>query len=405
MTQTPEQDRVATDHLRDYSRLRRSTTDRKVAGVAGGLGRHLNIDPTVLRVAFVVLSFFGGSGLLLYGAAWLLVPEEGKDQAIIETSPGARNGLLLAAAVVAGLLVVGDSWGGFGFPWPLVLVGVVLLLLLTFREYPMRQQTTPPPGASGATDAPGTATYPATASEATASGATGTAGHDAPPPLPPWAAPPGPAYPAPPPSTPASDRGPRLFWVTVALVAIALGTLGMYDVWRGGVVDGAYPALALAVVGAMLVVGAWVGRAGGLIVLGVVSALALLATSVSSPRFDGDHRLDVAPSSAAQVHDLYSVPAGSVRLDLTRVGNIAALDGRRIDVEANAGDLEVILPEGLDAEITADISVAGEARLPHRNDSGPDVFVRDTVDDGGPDAPEIDLHLDLVVGSIEVRQQ
>src|ERR671918_774010 len=60
MTQTPEQDRVATDHLRDYSGLRRSRTDRKIAGVAGGLGRHLNIDPTVLRVVFVVLSLFGG---------------------------------------------------------------------------------------------------------------------------------------------------------------------------------------------------------------------------------------------------------------------------------------------------------------------------------------------------------
>lgn len=191
----------------------------------------------------------------------------------------------------------------------------------------------------------------------------------------------------------------------MALVAVALGSLGTYDVWRGGVADAAYPALALAVVGAMLVVGAWVGRAGGLILLGVVSALALALTALGSPRFDGDRRLDVAPNSAAQVGDLYSVPAGSVRLDLTRVGNIAALDGRRIDVEANAGDLEVILPDGLDAEITADIAVAGEARLPHRAESGPDVFVRDTVDDGGEDAPEIDLHLDLVVGNIEVRQQ
>ena len=69
------------DALRDFERLRRSTTDRKIAGVAGGLGRHLNIDPTILRVLFVVLVFFGGAGLLLYGAAWLVVPEEGSDKA------------------------------------------------------------------------------------------------------------------------------------------------------------------------------------------------------------------------------------------------------------------------------------------------------------------------------------
>ena len=44
---------------------------------AGGLARHLDIDPIIVRVALVVLVFFGGSGLLLYGAMWLLVPEEG----------------------------------------------------------------------------------------------------------------------------------------------------------------------------------------------------------------------------------------------------------------------------------------------------------------------------------------
>ena len=64
------------DEIRDLGRLRRSATDRKVAGVAGGLARHLDIDPLILRVAFVVLAFFGGAGLILYGACWLLVPEE-----------------------------------------------------------------------------------------------------------------------------------------------------------------------------------------------------------------------------------------------------------------------------------------------------------------------------------------
>ena len=56
--------RVSRDEMRDLRRLRRSATDRKIAGVAGGLARHLDIDPTVLRVLFVVLAFFGGAGLL-----------------------------------------------------------------------------------------------------------------------------------------------------------------------------------------------------------------------------------------------------------------------------------------------------------------------------------------------------
>ena len=79
--QTGPQPGVDRQHLRSYEQLRRSVTDRKVAGVAGGLGRHLNIDPTILRVLFVVLCFFGGAGFVAYGVAWLLVPEEGRREA------------------------------------------------------------------------------------------------------------------------------------------------------------------------------------------------------------------------------------------------------------------------------------------------------------------------------------
>src|SRR5678815_3879161 len=87
----PETPGVDRPNLRNYEQLRRSVTDRKVAGVAGGLGRHLNIDPTILRVLFVVLVFFGGAGLLLYGALWLLVPEDGQAEGKIAMSPNTRN--------------------------------------------------------------------------------------------------------------------------------------------------------------------------------------------------------------------------------------------------------------------------------------------------------------------------
>jgi phage shock protein C len=57
-------------------RLTRSTSDRMLAGVAGGLANYLGLDPTILRIAFVVLTVFGGSGLTLYIVVWLLMPEE-----------------------------------------------------------------------------------------------------------------------------------------------------------------------------------------------------------------------------------------------------------------------------------------------------------------------------------------
>src|SRR6476469_3378701 len=104
--QAEPQPGVDRQHLRSYEQLRRSTTDRKVAGVAGGLGRHLNIDPTILRVLFVVLCFFGGAGFVAYGAAWLLVPEDGQTEGKVPMSASTRNGLLIVAGVIAALLAL-----------------------------------------------------------------------------------------------------------------------------------------------------------------------------------------------------------------------------------------------------------------------------------------------------------
>jgi phage shock protein PspC (stress-responsive transcriptional regulator) len=62
--------------------LRRSTEDRMLAGVAGGLARYLDVDATLVRIAFVVLTVVGGAGVPLYLASWLLIPEDGADQSI-----------------------------------------------------------------------------------------------------------------------------------------------------------------------------------------------------------------------------------------------------------------------------------------------------------------------------------
>ena len=52
--------------------FRRSATDRVLTGVAGGIGERLEIDPVIVRLAFVILSFAGGVGLLLYVAGALV---------------------------------------------------------------------------------------------------------------------------------------------------------------------------------------------------------------------------------------------------------------------------------------------------------------------------------------------
>jgi phage shock protein PspC (stress-responsive transcriptional regulator) len=62
--------------------LRRSYQDRMLGGVAGGVARYLGVDPTIVRIAFVVLTVFGGAGIPIYLAGLLLIPEEGSDQSI-----------------------------------------------------------------------------------------------------------------------------------------------------------------------------------------------------------------------------------------------------------------------------------------------------------------------------------
>ena len=57
-------------------KLHRSRTDRKLAGICGGLAQYFNVDPTLVRVLFVLLAVLGGSGLVLYVAMWIIVPKE-----------------------------------------------------------------------------------------------------------------------------------------------------------------------------------------------------------------------------------------------------------------------------------------------------------------------------------------
>jgi phage shock protein PspC (stress-responsive transcriptional regulator) len=419
MTETPQQETsgqprpgIAAENLRSYERLRRSVTDRKVAGVAGGLGRHLNVDPTVIRVLFVVLAFFGGAGLVLYGAAWLLVPEEGSDRSVVQTSPSTRNALLIVVGVLAALLLIGDSWGGFGFPWPLALVALVVLVVLLNRD---RDSGRPPAGSAPGpyAGAPGPVP-PGTPAGPTSAGDTGTEETTVMPdpttlePAPP-APPSGPWYygvsgGAPvPPAPPAVDRGPKLFGPTLALLAIALGGLGLYDT-AFHVVDAAYPALALTVIGVMLLVGSVVGRPGGLVLLGIVAAIALGVTASVDDNWSSDTRISRSPVAAADVRDRYDITAGQIRLDLTSVADPENLDGRSIALEASAGELLVIVPEGMDVDVTADIRLGGEIEVDGYVENGNGVDV-DRLIDGGDDVPEINLDLDLVVGHIEVRQE
>lgn len=129
--------------------LRRSTSDRILGGVCGGLGRYWNVDPIILRVAFGVSLLVGGFGLFLYLALWLLVPDDTApaDQRVSE-SWGLRVLGVVAAAVTVmiGLgLLFSDSLGGGGVLLGAAAAGIVVWIVMS-QGSPRARAEQPEPG-------------------------------------------------------------------------------------------------------------------------------------------------------------------------------------------------------------------------------------------------------------------
>jgi phage shock protein PspC (stress-responsive transcriptional regulator) len=57
-------------------RLTRSTNNQMIAGVAAGIANYFNVDPTIVRLIFVVTALTGGPGILAYLIMWVLMPED-----------------------------------------------------------------------------------------------------------------------------------------------------------------------------------------------------------------------------------------------------------------------------------------------------------------------------------------
>ena len=97
---------------RSSRRLTRSSRDRVIAGVAGGLGRYFSIDPVVVRIAFIVGIFFGGAGVIAYLAAWLLVPsDDGAPHTLGAAGVARRLGITAGMLVLTGVALVAGFFG------------------------------------------------------------------------------------------------------------------------------------------------------------------------------------------------------------------------------------------------------------------------------------------------------
>lgn len=353
------------DPARDLARLRRTTAEspygRHIAGVAGGLARHFDIDPLVVRIALVVAMMFG-VGVFVYAAVWLLVPEDGQDHAAIHLDARTRTVVLWATAAVAAVWLVGLPFGTHDwFPWPLVVIGIVIALVTNRRE--RRRAWTSP-------------------RTTVADPGTDTSSIDV--------------------ATPRPRRhGPVWFGFALATIAFGEGILGLMAAAGHHPSLGAYPALALGVTGAYLVLGAFWGRAGGLIALGIVAAFATVVGTAGNG-VGQSKTVDVTPTSAVAVMGSYSLGTGSLTVDLTQVHDQKALDGRVLDLNATFGRIRVIIPAGTGVIFHATVRGAGSIQTWDDEHDGP----RATYDHhfpASPGHPTITVDASIRFGAIQLR--
>jgi phage shock protein PspC (stress-responsive transcriptional regulator) len=362
-------------------RLVRRRQDKIIAGVAGGLGDYFGIDPIIFRIGFVVTAFTGW-GIIAYLAAWLLIPEaplpgEEAGQPLARERPQTWIGIALLVAGTALLLGQTGWWDG-SVMWGIGLIGVGVLLFVQDRDRSNGpREATPPPGP----------THPQPPGATYSPGATTTA-------------------PAQPPGAKAA-RPPRerssLGLLTTAATLIAIGIAAFMDALDVvSLTAYQYLAIALAVMGLGLTIGAWLGRARWLIVVGIILAPFMLAASLVRIPMDtatGAGQRFFTPTSISQVKTDYELFAGEMVLDLSELPPPeTSLDVRAV---VGAGSLRVVVPDGVGVDVRADAGL-GEVDVFGRRADGSDVTLRRVF---GPSEPRLNLNLSAHVGEVRVIRE
>lgn len=364
-------------------RLRRSTTDRKLGGVAGGLGEYLGVDPVLIRVIFVLLAFAGGTGVIAYLAAWVLMPEDDgsaptpRSTASVDDATKRTLGIVLL--VVATGLMLGSWWWDDGFVLPAVLIGAGVFLVL--RPDPRSSSTTSLDHPNRPDDAaPADAVAPTTDE---------------------------PAAPAPPPPVPAPAPAPRarnsVARVTTGLVALLAGGLGA-AVAAGASIDLRTGVLwCLAVVGGGLVVGAFLGGARSLLLLAIpLVGLLAVVSAVHIPLEGGIGDRSYRPESLDEVEARYRLGAGDLLLDLRSLP-ATELSTQRVPIEVSlgVGQLRVLTPPDVTVVVDSEVGVGQLVVFGHSID-GTSLHTNDTRT-GAEGAGTIELDIRAGLGDVSVR--
>ncbi|MFD9521789.1 PspC domain-containing protein [Streptomyces sp. NPDC059979] len=417
--------------------LRRSKRDKVLAGVCGGLGRYFELDPVVFRIVLGVLAVTGGVGLIFYGFAWLLLPQEGEDDSeakklLTGRIEGATLAAVFAALVGCALFLSMLDNGG------LAVFSVLVILALGGASYwSQRRRHTYAPEAEAPAEG-GTAHRPVhspappeTKAPPTPGGPSwwrdplvkdGTTGpvggtgylwgpDDAADPV---AADDGPRSAAKPAAAPVRRRGGiggRVF-----LLALLAGVATTAADWEGRPLGEALQAglsATLIVFGLGLAVSSLLGRTGfGTVVLAVFTS-ALLAGAAALPREIGTDWREVSwrPAAVADVRPVYEAGTGLATLDLSRL-DVAKGAAVAVEASIDAGRLKVILPREVTAQADVTIRRLGDIQLPgdhagriERAGAGEQNRQETLPPPAGTEAGgTIELHLSAGVGQVEVAR-
>jgi phage shock protein PspC (stress-responsive transcriptional regulator) len=367
------------------ARLVRRADRRIVAGVGGGVADALGVNPVWVRLGFLVLTLGAGAGALLYLALWWLLPREDMQESgseeFLRRFPGVpawAGGVVLLVGVGVLASQVASNQDRTDWSPPLVL-GFMLVAfgVALFRRDLARERQ----GTDEATDPE----LPSvTATEL--------------------------ARPAPSPRSiiaraPHRVRPPRersrlgvltagsaMIVVSVAVLLDGLGAITL-DVGR-------FPALALVVLGAGLLVSAWRGRARGAIVLGILILPVALVLSLIHFPFGGDiasrtlypRRIDPFPASQRLL-------AGELFVDLTRVD--MAGSSRTLEIGMGAGSVRLVVPRDVTVHLLAEVGLGSLTVLGQPDRLGVDLR-RDRTLPGRPGGGVLVLRVDQGIGSLDL---
>ncbi len=310
-----------------------------IGGVCGGIGRYFGIDPTLVRIGLVALALVGGTGLIVYAAALLLVPLD-DTTAAPPSMPRERTmaiGLLIAFVAIG--FVVGGFGLGFAFGGALVPLGFLALAGLAVWWLVSGERPSGSPGTVVRRAALG---------------------------------------------------------VGLLVGCFALSVASFFASGLGG---GVVVASMVIAAGAGLVAAAFVGGARWLVLPALAIALPLAFVSAAGIDLDGGFGdREERPGTLAEVKDTYRLGAGQLIVDLRDV-TLPAGD-HPLSVHIGAGHAQVIVDRDVCVASKAEIGMGAVAIFDH-DSGGIDVDWRDTRRADG-DTPRLVLDGDVGLGLLEV---